>query len=131
MIERVCGDFLFELANRTDRLRLLGEIDGRLHGLDRGIVALRFGNHGQRLLGLLDRSRGNVALRKSCHRGDIGGIESQHLGIDLRRRGWIAFGEHGFGLLQDLGDIRLARRGHALGELLDEGVDLALREPRP
>src|SRR5262245_3047874 len=39
MIERVCGDFLFELADRTDRLRLLGEIDRSLHRLDRRVVA--------------------------------------------------------------------------------------------
>jgi hypothetical protein len=50
----------------------------------------------------------------------------QHLGIDLRGAGGIALGEHRLGLLQDLGDVGLARRRHALGDLVDEGVDLAL-----
>src|ERR1700722_8043870 len=32
MIERVCGDFLFQLRHRADRLRLLGEIERGLYG---------------------------------------------------------------------------------------------------
>jgi hypothetical protein len=63
MIERVCGDFLFQLGDRPDCLRLLGEIDRGLHGLDRGVVALGFRHHGQRLLGLLDRAGRDVAFR--------------------------------------------------------------------
>src|SRR6266403_3253410 len=54
MIERVCRDFLFQLAHRAKRLGLFGEIDRRLHGLDPRVIALRFRHHGQRLLGLLD-----------------------------------------------------------------------------
>ena len=127
MVERVCGDFLFQLGHRTDRLGLLGEIDRGLHRLDGGVIALRFRHHRQRLLGLLDRARRHVAFRQPGQGGDIGGIETQYLGIDLGCRGRVAFRQHGLGLLQDLCDIRLARRRHALGELVDEGVDLALR----
>src|SRR5487761_1920274 len=47
MIERVCGDFLFELGHRAERLGLLGKIDRGLDGLDRGVAALRFRHHGQ------------------------------------------------------------------------------------
>src|ERR1700730_13742132 len=38
MIERVCGDFLFQLGHRADRLGLLGEIDRHLHRLDRRVI---------------------------------------------------------------------------------------------
>src|SRR4051794_39285334 len=52
MIERVCGDFLFQLDNGPELLGLLGEIDCGLHGFHSGVVALGFGYHGERLLGL-------------------------------------------------------------------------------
>ena len=68
MIERVCGDFLFELGDRPDRLRLLGQFDRDLHGLDRRVVALGFRHHGDGLLGLLDRACRHVAFRKARKR---------------------------------------------------------------
>jgi len=40
MVERVFGDFLFQLGHRTDRLGLLGEFDRGLHRLDG--ASLRF-----------------------------------------------------------------------------------------
>src|ERR1700738_1056207 len=40
IIERICGDFLFQLGDRAERLGLFGEIDRRLHRLDRRVVAL-------------------------------------------------------------------------------------------
>jgi hypothetical protein len=127
MVERVCGDLLLQLGHRTDCLGLLGEVDRGLHRLDGGVIALGFRHHRQRLLGLFERARRHVAFRQPGKGRDIGGVEAQHLGIDLRRGGGIAFCQHGLGLLQDLGDIRFARRRHALGEFVDEGVDLALR----
>ncbi len=108
-------------------MRLLGEVDRGLHGLHRGVVALGFRHHGQRLLGLLHRAGDGVALCEPGKCRDVGRIVLEHLGIDLRRGRGIALGEHGLGLLQDLCDVDLARRGHALGQLFDEGVDLALR----
>ena len=82
----------------------------------------------ERLLGLVHGAGRDVAFRQSRECGDIGGVEREHLGIDLRGGGGIAFRQHGLGLLQDFGDVRFARRGHALGQLLDEGVDLAFRD---
>ena len=98
-----------------------------LHRLDGGVVALRFRHHRKRLLGLLDGARRDVAFRQPGKGGNIGGIEAQHLGIDLGGGSRIAFRQYGLGLLQNFRDIRFARRRHALGELVDEGVDLALR----
>src|SRR5438552_17286928 len=40
MIQRIRSDLLFEFVDRTERLGLLGEVDGRLHSLDRGVLAL-------------------------------------------------------------------------------------------
>ena len=56
MIERVCGDFLFQLGHRSNRLGLLGEVDRGLDGFHRGVVALGFRHHADGLLGLLDRA---------------------------------------------------------------------------
>ena len=84
MIERVCGDFLFQFGDRADGLRLFGEIDRGLHGLDRRVVALGFRHHGDGLLGLLDRACRHVAFRQPRECRDIGGVDRQHLGIDLR-----------------------------------------------
>src|SRR5206468_2196207 len=56
MIQRISGDLLFELADRSERLRLFGKIDRRLHCRDRGIAALGFRDLGERLAGLLDRA---------------------------------------------------------------------------
>src|SRR6476659_2454761 len=39
MVERVCGDLLFQLGHRTARLGLLGEVDRGLHRPDGGGVA--------------------------------------------------------------------------------------------
>ncbi len=127
MVERVCRELLLELGHRTDRLGLLGKVDRGLHRLDGGVIALRFRHHRKRLLGLLDRARRDVAFRQPGKGGNIGGVEAEHLGIDLGGAGRIAFRQYGLGFLQDFRDIRLARRRHALGELVDEGVDLALR----
>src|SRR5215472_15163382 len=51
----------------------------------------------------------------------------QRLGIDLGRTRYIAFGEYRFGLFDDFGNIGLACRRHAAGQLLDESVHLAFR----
>ena len=56
MIERIGRDLLFKLGNRPDRLGLLGDLERRASGRDRGIVALGLGYQSQRLLGLLDRA---------------------------------------------------------------------------
>src|SRR6516225_11716738 len=42
MIERIRGDFPFEIGQRPKRLGLLGQIDRGLYGPDRRIAALRF-----------------------------------------------------------------------------------------
>src|ERR1700742_773221 len=39
MVDRICGDFLFQLGDRAERLGLLVKIDRSLHRLDRGVVA--------------------------------------------------------------------------------------------
>lgn len=43
MIERVCGYFLFQFSDGTNRLGLLGEIERCLHCLDGGIIPLDSG----------------------------------------------------------------------------------------
>ena len=74
MIERICGDFLFQLGDGPERLRLLGEVDRGLHGLHRRVVTLGFRHHGQCLLGLLDRTGGDVAFGEAGKRRDVGCI---------------------------------------------------------
>ena len=127
MIERVCGDFLFQFGDRPNRLCLLGEIERSLHGLDRRVIAFGLRHQRERLLGLLDRAGRDVAFREPRQRRDVGGIDRQHFGIDLRRTGGIALGQHGVGFPEDLGDVGLAGVRHARGQFIDEGGDLALR----
>jgi len=82
---------------------------------------------GQGLLGLFDGAGRHVAFRKPRKGCDVGGIRRQHLGIDRCRGGGIALGQHRVGLLEDLGDIGLARTRHAGRQLVDKGRDLAFR----
>ncbi len=100
MIERVRGDLLFELSHRPKRTRLFGEIDRGLHGLHRRVDALGFRHHGQGVLGLLDRAGREVAFREPRKRCDVGGIDRERFGIDLRCGRGVALGQHGVRLLR-------------------------------
>ena len=105
MIERVCGDFLFQFSDRTNRLGLLGEIKRCLHRFDGGIITLRFRDHGKGLLGLLGRAGRNIAFCEARQRGDIGSVRSENFGVDLRGAGRIVLGEHGVRFLEDFGIV--------------------------
>src|SRR5438067_3527448 len=61
VVERVRGDFLFQLGHGTERLGLLRQVDGGLHGAYGGVIAFRFRDHGQRLFGPFDGAGGHVA----------------------------------------------------------------------
>src|SRR5712671_7415507 len=54
MVERIGLDLLLELADRADRVRLLGNLERGAGGRDRRIVAFGLRHLGENLLGLLD-----------------------------------------------------------------------------
>src|SRR6185312_7241488 len=79
------------------------------------------------LLGLVERACRGIATGKAGDGGDVRRIETENLGIERSRGGRIAGSDGGFGYLQDFRDIRLAGSRYALSQLVDEGIDLALR----
>ena len=74
MIERIGGDLFLQLVDRSDRLGLLGELERGARGRDRGVVALGFRHHGERLLGLLESPVCDVAAREPGKRGDVAAV---------------------------------------------------------
>ena len=123
MVERIRGDFLFKLADRADRLRLLGDFERRARRHDRGIVALGLGHQRERLLRLLDRAGLHIGAREAGERRHAARLLLQHLGVELDRLGGVAGRERRVGGLQQI--LRLAAE-LVLGDALDEVRDLAL-----
>src|SRR5262249_54323040 len=114
-----------EVGDGPNRFRLLGDLERRLGGGDRGIVALGFRHQGQRLLGLLGGAGAHVAAREAGERGDVAAVLRQHLGVEIGRARGIALGERVIGALQQI--FFLAAEA-ILGDALDESRHLAFRQ---
>ena len=125
MIERIGGDFFFQLAERPERLGLLGEFERGARGGDRRLVALGFRHQRERLLGLLERAGLDIAAREAGERRHIAAAPRRALRIELGGARGIAFGQRRVGGLQQ---ILFLAADLALGEPLDERGDLALRQ---
>ena len=123
MVERIGGDFLFKLADRADRLRLLGDFERGAGRRDRGVVALGLRHQRERLLRLIERAGLHIGARKPGQRRHVAGVLGQHLGVKLDGLGGVAGGERLVGGLQEV--LRLAAE-LVLGDARDEVRDLAL-----
>src|SRR4029079_5603951 len=68
VVERIGGDFLLQVGERADRLCLLGEIEGRARGYDRGVVRLRAPHWGELLPRLVERAGLDMGARQTRQR---------------------------------------------------------------
>src|SRR6266436_9166969 len=83
VVERVRRDFLLEVGDRSDRLRLLAQLERRAGGTDGGIVALGFRHHRERLPRLLKGSGPHVAAREPPKGRKIAAVLRQYFGIEV------------------------------------------------
>src|SRR6478609_1645273 len=132
MIERIGKHLLLKIAQRPDRLRLFGDLERGARGGNRRIVALGFGNEGECLFRLFERTGRDIATRKSGERQHVGAVLGEQLRIQVGGGRGIAFGERGVGRLQQIlflgadrafGDAFEKRRHLALGQRAHEAVD--------
>ena len=103
MIERVFGDPLFEIGDRSKGCGLFGDLERgarRRHG---GLIVLAEGrNHGERLLGLFERAGLDIAAGETGKRVNVRGILREHAKEHLRRAGGVAFDQTRIGRLQKI-----------------------------
>ncbi len=125
MVERIGRDLLLELGRADRAIGLLGKLERRAGGGDRRLIALGFGNHGQRLLGLVDRAGLHIGARQPGQRRDVGAVLGEKLRVHLGCAGGVALGERRVGRLEQ--SLLLAADA-VLGEPLEEGDHLALRQ---
>src|SRR5262245_19903274 len=85
VVERILRDLLFELGNRTDRCRLLGEFERRARGGNRAVIALGFGDECERFLRLLDCAGRYIETRETRERDHIAWVLLQNVPIHFSR----------------------------------------------
>jgi hypothetical protein len=125
MVGGIRRDLLLELADRSDRLRLLGELDRSAHRRHRSIVALGFRHLGQRLLGLFDRAVRHIGARQTRERRHVGGIVGQQLAVNLGGGREILLRQRLVGGFQQIFFFAADR---ALGQAIEERDHLAFGE---
>src|SRR4029077_1487351 len=68
VVERIGGDLLLELADRAERLGLLGKLEGGGGRCDAGVILLALRHHGERLPRLIERASLHIGARQTAER---------------------------------------------------------------
>ena len=102
VVERIGTKFLLELGERTERGRLLRQLERGPRRRDRCILSLGIRNQRQRLARLLDRPGLHITAGKPGKRVDIARVLGQHLGVKLGCGRGVAVDERCVRLLEQI-----------------------------
>jgi len=102
MVERLAATFCSSSVTGPTVLAWFGEFERGARGGHRGVVALGFRHHGERLPRLIERAGRDVRARQAGKRRHIGAVLGEKLRINLSRSRGVALGERGVGFFQQI-----------------------------